>query len=239
MKCIVLRHLAFEDLGIFAEVLIDQGFEVCYLEAGQHDLTGQNLDRADLLVVLGGPIGVYEASDYPWLRQEIEIVERRLRQDLPTLGICLGAQIMAAALGAAVYPGREKEIGWSTVQLTPAARGSCLETLEQVAVLHWHGDTYDLPAGATLLASTDLTPNQAFSFGRNALALQFHAEADGAQMEPWLIGHTLELRRAGINIPDLRQAGYRGNVAKVVAGRLMLARWLAQVGLAGAHRRTT
>lgn len=230
MKCIALRHLAFEDLGIFEEVLLNHGFEVSYIEAGQHDLTEQSWDATDLVVVLGGPIGVYELDDYPWLPEEIAMVKRRLSQDLPTLGICLGAQIMASALGASGYPGRAKEIAWSTVQLTPAARGSCLAALDQIEVLHWHGDTFDLPTGATLMASTDLTPHQAFSFGRNALALQFHAEAHGAQIEAWLIGHTLELRKAGINIPELRQASLQGATAKAAAGRLMLERWLAQVG---------
>ena len=231
MKCIALRHLAFEDLGIFEEVLLAKGFEVIYIEAGQAELAKLDWDEADLLVVLGGPIGVYERHDYPWLCQEIEMVERRLRRDLPTLGICLGAQIIAAALGAAVYPGRAKEIAWSPVQLVPLASGNCLALLDQVDVLHWHGDTFDLPAGATLLASTELTTNQAFSFGRNALALQFHAEADGAQIEHWLIGHTLELRNAGININHLRQASLRGHVAKAVAGQAMFEQWLIQVRL--------
>ncbi|WP_211464135.1 glutamine amidotransferase [Collimonas silvisoli] len=232
MKCIAIRHLKFEDLGIFEETLVEHGIEIEYVEAGLQNLDSCNWDNTDLVVVLGGPIGVYEAADYPWLRQEIEIVRQRLRQDLPTLGICLGAQIMATALGAAVYPGRAKEIGWSALQLSPSGKNAGLQAMDKIDVLHWHGDTFDLPEGATLLASTELTPNQAFPYGRNALALQFHAEVHGARMELWLIGHTLELRTAGIGLAQLRQAGLRGAVIKAAAGQKMLHQWLMQTGLA-------
>ena len=232
MKCIAIRHLKFEDLGIFEEVLIRRGFDVAYIEAGLDNFDALDWDAADLVVALGGPIGVYETADYPWLTQEIDIIVCRLRLDRPTLGICLGAQVMAAALGAAVYRGPAKEIGWSKLQLTPAAKTYGLEALAQTEVLHWHGDTFDLPEGATLLACTDITPHQAFSYGHAALALQFHAEASGARMEPWLIGHTLELRNAGVGINQLRQTGLADVAKKTVAGQNMLEQWLAHVGLA-------
>jgi len=232
MKCIAIRHLKFEDLGIFEEVLIRRGFDIAYFEAGLDNFDTLDWEAADLVFALGGPIGVYETADYPWLREEIDIVGRRLHLDRPTLGICLGAQIMAAALGADVYPGPAKEIGWSKLQLTPAAKTHGLEALVQTEVLHWHGDTFDLPEGATLLASTDITPHQAFSYERTALALQFHAEASGARMESWLIGHTLELRNTGIDINQLRQAGLTDVAKKNVAGQNMIEQWLAHVGLA-------
>jgi GMP synthase (glutamine-hydrolysing) len=231
VKCVAIRHLKFEDLGIFEEVLVRQGFEIAYFEAGLDNFDSLNWGAADLIVTLGGPIGVYETSDYPWLRQEIDIIAHRLRLDRPTLGICLGAQIMAAALGAAIYPGAAKEIGWSKLQLAPAAEHYGLQALAHTAVLHWHGDTFGLPEGAVLLASTDSTPNQAFSYGRAALALQFHAEVNGARMEPWLIGHTMELRNAGIDIHQLRRAAQINVAERVTAGQDMLERWLAFVGL--------
>jgi GMP synthase (glutamine-hydrolysing) len=231
MKCIAIRHVKFEDLGIFEEVLIRRGFDVVYFEAGLDDFEALDWEAADLVVALGGPVGVYETADYPWLRQELDIVARRLHLDRPTLGICLGAQIMAAALGAAVYAAPVKEIGWSTLQLTAAAHSFGLQALAHTEVLHWHGDTFDLPKGATLLASTSLTPHQAFAYGRTGLALQFHAEANGARMEPWLIGHTLELRTAGVDIHQLRQAGLNDMAKKAAAGQNMLERWLARVGL--------
>lgn len=231
MKCVAVRHLKFEDLGIYEEVLIRRGFDIAYFDAGLENFDSRDWDTADLVVVLGGPIGVYETADYPWLSQEIGIVARRLHLDRPTLGICLGAQIMAAALGAVVYPGPKKEIGWSKLQLTPAAKHYGLQARAQAEVLHWHGDTFYLPEGAVLLASTDMTPQQAFSYGRAALALQFHAEANGARMEPWLIGHTLELRNAGIDINQLRRAGQIDVAQKAAAGQDMLEQWLAYVGL--------
>lgn len=232
MKCIAIRHLKFEDLGIFEDVLIRRGFDIAYFDAGLDNFDALDWEGADLVVALGGPIGVYETEDYPWLRQEIDIIARRLRLDRPTLGICLGAQVMATVLGAAVYRGPAKEIGWSELQLTPAAKTYGLKALTQTEVLHWHGDTFDLPVGATLLASTDITPHQAFAYGRTALALQFHAEASGERMESWLIGHTLELRNTGIDINQLRQAGQTDVAKKTVAGQNMLEQWLAHVGLA-------
>ncbi|MBC7618277.1 MAG: glutamine amidotransferase [Candidatus Saccharibacteria bacterium] len=231
MKCIAIRHLRFEDLGMFEEVLIQRGFDIDYFEAGLDRFDRQDWDGVDLLVVLGGPIGVNETSDYPWLRQKIDIVARRLRFDRPTLGICLGAQIMATALGAAVYPGSAKEIGWAKLQISPVVDTFGFDALAQATVLHWHGDTFDLPEGATLLASTASTPHQAFSYGRAALALQFHAEAHGARMEPWLIGHTLELRTARIDINYLRDTGRIDVAMNAAAGQNMFVQWLRQVGL--------
>lgn len=231
MKCIAIRHLRFEDLGLFEEVLTAAGFQVSYFEAGLDSFETMEWEAAELLVILGGPIGVYETDDYPWLRTEIDIVAGRLRLDRPTLGICLGAQIMAAALGAAVYPGCEKEIGWSGLQVSPTANVFDLQSLAQTEILHWHGDTFDLPEGAVLLASTPKTPNQAFTYGKNALALQFHAEAHGERMEPWLIGHTLELRNAEIDIGQLRLAGLANAAEKALAGKKMLEQWLSHVGL--------
>jgi GMP synthase (glutamine-hydrolysing) len=232
MKCIAIRHLRFEDLGTFAEVLVQHGFDIRYVEAGLDAFDTVDWDTADLVVVLGGPIGVNDAADYPWLRQEVDLIAQRLRHGRPTLGICLGAQLMAAALGAAVYPSGAKEIGWSTLQLAPAAKGMGLEALAHTEVLHWHGDTFDLPQGATLLASTAHTAHQAFSYGRAALALQFHAEVHGAHMEPWLVGHTLELRTTGVDVTQLRAASLQNAAAKATAGQAMLAQWLLHVGLA-------
>src|SRR5690606_9988829 len=108
-----------------------------------------------LTIILGGPIGVYETEDYPFLQKEIDLLKVRLENNLPTLGICLGAQMIAHALGAKVYAGHAKEIGWSTLQLATLP-DNILAPLTNVPVLHWHGDTFDLPENATLLASSSL-----------------------------------------------------------------------------------
>ncbi|MFJ9452797.1 glutamine amidotransferase [Herbaspirillum sp. NPDC101397] len=232
MQCLVIRHLAFEDLGNFAPVLKQAGFAVDYVQAGVATLQPAAVAAADLLVVLGGPIGVNDSAEYPFINEEIALVRERLDSGKPVLGICLGAQMMAAALGARVYPGTQKEIGWGGVTLTGAGRASSLSTLnDNDAVLHWHGDTFDLPDGAELLASTAATPHQAFRYGRHALALQFHVEADADCIEAWLIGHACELSLAGIRPSAIRDDARRcGAQARSNAENILRA-WLAETGL--------
>ena len=202
-----IQHLAFEDLGAWEDTFYQLGLRVRYFEAGVDDLT-QAFEHKGLTVILGGPIGVYETEDYPFLQQEIDLLKVRLEQNLPTLGICLGAQLIAHALGAKVYAGHSKEIGWSKLSLS-SVENNPLQNLENIEVLHWHGDTFDLPAQAELLASSAVYPNQAFRMGNNILALQFHAEVEAEHLEKWLIGHTCELRQANINIPALRADNQR------------------------------
>lgn len=197
-----IQHLAFEDLGAWEDIFYQLGLRVRYFEAGIDDLT-KAFEHPGLTVILGGPIAVYETEDYPFLQQEMDLLKVRLQKNLPTLGICLGAQLIAAALDAKVYPGDVKEIGWSKLKLA-SIENNPLKVLEDIDVLHWHGDTFDLPEQAELLASSDLYPNQAFQVGQNILALQFHAEVASESLEKWLIGHTCELRKAQINIPALR-----------------------------------
>ena len=197
-----IQHLAFEDLGSLEDVFYQLGFRVRYFEAGIDDLT-KALDYEGLTIILGGPIGVYETDDYPFLQQEIDLLKVRLEKNLPTLGICLGAQLIAHALGARVYSGHEKEIGWSPLEIR-FATNNILKPLADTSVLHWHGDTFDLPEQATLLASSQVYSNQAFQVGSNILALQFHIEVACESLEKWLIGHTTELRHAKIDIPQLR-----------------------------------
>ena len=207
-SAVAVRHVALEDLGLLSAVLDRAGWDVAFCEAAIDDLGHASIENADLLIVLGGPIGVYEAEAYPFLTQEIQLLERRLKQDRPTLGICLGAQLIARALGARVYAGGTREIGWGRVALTDQGATSCLSPLAEdgAHVLHWHGDTFDLPNGAMRLASNAHYENQAFAYGRNALALQFHLEADPRQLEEWYVGHAVELSAAGIPVTDLRLA---------------------------------
>ena len=169
-------------------------FDVRYVEAAG-DLSDVDGLEPALMIVLGGPIGAYEDAIYPFLKHELRFLERRLAADRPTLGICLGAQLMARALGARVYAGPRKEIGWAPLTLTPEGRRSPLDRLagRGEAVLHWHGDTFDLPVGAVRLASTALYENQAFAWRQSAMALQFHPEVTAPGLEPWFVGHAYEI----------------------------------------------
>jgi GMP synthase (glutamine-hydrolysing) len=228
----VIRHVAFEDLGNLSETLQQQGYTVTYVEAGSDSLDELVPLAPDLVVVLGGPIGAYDEQNYPFLLDELRFLERRLAVDLPTLGICLGAQLMARALGAKVYPGSSKEIGWGAIELSLAGRHSPLVHLaaEHTFVLHWHGDTFDLPVGATHLASTSKYKNQAFSWGKCGLALQFHAEVTAQGLERWFIGHTCEIDATpGVSISELRQdtACYAQRLE--IQGRQFWSEWLESI----------
>jgi GMP synthase (glutamine-hydrolysing) len=226
---IAIRHLAFEDLGSFEPDLRRADYEVRYCDIGIDDLSSLSTTDADLLIILGGPIGVYEESRYPFLRDELRIIADRLTLRKPTLGICLGAQLMARALGAEVYPGPEKEIGFAPVCLSEEGRKSCLASFGDVPVLHWHGDTFDLPSGATLLASTQTYGNQAFSCGAHAIAFQFHPEAGGTAFERWLIGHAVELSCAGKDVRALRDDHRRFGQELRTRASICLSKWLQQL----------
>lgn len=225
MECLAVHHVAFEDLGSFATPLRERGYAIRYRHAGADPLTLEEWTRAEMVVVLGGPIGVADMAAYPWLREELAGLAARLDARLPTLGICLGAQLMAKALGGGVSR-REAgpEIGWSPLSL-PEGDGP-LEALRGVPVLHWHGDNIGLPPQALALAATPATPCQAFMAGRHALALQFHAEFAGARLEEWLTGHAVELAQAGIDPGQLREASRRHAPALERAGVAVLRRWL-------------
>lgn len=230
-NALVLRHLAFEDLGLLHGVLEGAGYAVRYIEAGVDALADHAPLEADLLVILGGPISVYDTDDYPWLHAHVAWLRERLLADRPTLGICLGAQLMAAALNARVYGGGRKEIGWA--QLTLGREGEdfpgMADYLRQTpAVLHWHGDTYELPSGARHLASSALYENQAFAWGAHCLALQFHPEFEARRLEQWLIGHCLELAAApGVTPPILRADTARYAPQAQAAGARFFRTWLA------------
>lgn len=227
---LAIRHVHFEDLGVFEGALGAAGYRV-----GYHDVDERGLDRVDplapdLLVVLGGPIGVYEVEAYPFVAEELRMVGDRLAAKRPTLGLCLGAQLMAAALGARVAPMDHKEIGFSPLTLSEAGRGSPLRHLDGVPVLHWHGDAFEIPAGADNLAATALCPTQAFAAGPNILGLQFHPEVDAtAGIERWLVGHAAELAHGGIDPRSLREQASKHGPALRQAAPRMIAEWLERL----------
>ncbi len=225
-EVLAIRHVGFEDLGLLEPLLTQRGYRIHYLEAGVEPISVDAVMRPELVVVLGGPIGVYETDTYPFLFDERDAIGARLNAGKATLGVCLGAQVMAAALGADVRPTGAKEIGYGPLTLTVEGSRSVLAPLDGVPVLHWHGDEFAIPAGAARLAETPGFPNQAFSVGPNLLGLQFHIEADSARLEQWLIGHANELAAAGIDPRQLRAdaTSYGPRLATVAS--VVLRDWL-------------
>lgn len=213
---LAIRHVAFEDLGLLAPLLQEHGYAVRYLEAGLDAIGEGSLDAADLVVVLGGPIGVYEAERYPFLDGERAAIASRLAARSPTLGICLGAQLIAQALGAEVASTGKVEIGFGPLTLTEEGRASVLKDIGDVPVLHWHGDQFAIPDGARRLAQTPGFPNQAFAIGKHVLGLQFHLEVQAGQLERWLIGHAHELASHRID-PKMLRADAAGHAAALTA----------------------
>ena len=214
---VVVRHVAFEDLGVLADLFARRGDKVAYYEAPEADFSDAALQDADLLVVLGGPVGAYEA----------ECIGRRLAAGKPILGVCLGAQLVARMLGAEVVPMATKEIGFSPLTLTEAGRRSPLRHLENIPVLHWHGDRYVLPAGAVRLAYTDVRGEQAFAVGDKVLGLQFHLEADADRIEYWLVGHACELGVAGAGVRQIRDDAAAFGALLRLAGEKTVSEWLS------------
>lgn len=234
-EVLALRHVPFEDLDLLEGILERRGHRVRYVEAPTASLAGEVDPREPgLLVILGGPISAFEDEAYPFLAEEAELIRRRLEARLPCLGICLGAQLMARALGAAVRDGAAKELGWAPVSLTGAGRRSSLRHLEGggTAVLHWHGDTFDLPEGAERLAFTEACPNQAFRWGPEGLALQFHAEAVGASLERWFVGNARDIADTpGVTVSGLRADTARWSPVLAPRAESVFGEWLEQVGL--------
>ena len=181
MRVHVLQHVPFEGLGAIAAWLDSHGATVTTTRFYE-DAVPPAVGPIDLLIVMGGPMSVHDEAFHPWLRDEKRVIARAIRQEKAVLGICLGAQLIAAALGARVSPSREREIGWFPVcGVSPlvggtTAGGTPFGFPAECLVFHWHGETFALPAGAVRLARSEACPNQAFQYGRRVVGLQFHLE---------------------------------------------------------------
>jgi len=185
---LVLQHVPHETLGTIETALTEANLPFEYLELFRGIPSRPDLSQSAGMVVLGGPMNVDQTAEFPFLAPEVDWIREAIDRGLPVLGVCLGSQLIAKALGAAVRPNGIKEIGWYPLQLTAEAQqdrllGGCDRDL---TVFQWHGDTFDLPPGAVQLARSELCENQAFRYGENAYAFQFHIEVTARMIDVWL-----------------------------------------------------
>ena len=229
-----IQHIGYEDLGSFEGVLKSRGFEVKYICSAHVDYKAYFATDPDLLVVLGGPMGVYEDQKYSWIPQERQFVLDRIESEKPLLGICLGAQMIASALGANVYPGpQDKEIGWFPVTVNTEGNKTPLRHLDGALtnMLHWHGDTFDMPDGAVLLASSDKYQKQAYSYGDHVLAMQCHPEVTEAKLRLWYAADKGELAEVGQTIETMKEDAAKYHEQLTAQAALFLNEWLDEQGL--------
>lgn len=226
-KGLIIRHTPYEGIAGFRQPVEDAGYSLDRIDVTDPEFARVNFNTPDLLILMGGPMGVYERDANPWIDCEIDRLASRISLGLPTIGVCLGAQMIAAAMGAKVYSGPVKEVGFAPVALNAAGTESPLRHLAGVPMLHWHGDTFPLPEGVELLASTGSYAHQAFRRGPELLALQFHAEmGEDPRFEAWLDGAEDYVGQAGLTIDVLRAQHDQHGPGAVAAGRAMIAEWL-------------
>lgn len=190
---IVLKHVEFEGPSRIAPLLVARGYELDIRALYLGDPVPSHLGHDELLVVMGGPMGAgdLDRPEWPFLSREVELLRSCVEQDRPVLGVCLGSQLLAHAAGARVHPmqsgaARRYEVGWGEVRFHHSVCPELLRGVpERAQVLHWHGDTFELPKGAQHWASSAECPNQAFRLGRQ-FGLQFHCEVTGTDVEAWL-----------------------------------------------------
>ena len=182
-----LQHIDCETPGVFEETLRAAGVSLKVIRAFAGEEVPERMGEASGLIVMGGPMGVYEQREQPFLSKEIRLIQDAVHRRLPVLGVCLGSQLLAASLGSEVRKGAKKEIGWLPVRLSEAGKKDpLLQGLpETFTPLHWHGDVFDLPAGAVSLASSDRTAHQAFRYGDSAYGFLFHVEITEPMLRQW------------------------------------------------------
>jgi GMP synthase-like glutamine amidotransferase len=186
MRVLAFRHVPFEGLGLIEPALRLRHIEVDYADLYRPGAATPDIGRYDALIFMGGPMSVND--DLPFVHQEMAFIQQGIARRQPILGICLGAQLIARAMGATVRRNTAKEIGWYGVEFTPAAAGDRLfDGLSRETIFHWHGETFDLPPGAELLASSELCRNQAFRAGESVCGLQFHLEVTPEMISDWCI----------------------------------------------------
>lgn len=208
----VFQHVGHEPLGTLNPLLKSAGFRIRYVNFGRDPQSTPSLEGYNGLVVLGGPMGVYEAHTRPHLKVEMQAIESALKKQIPVLGICLGAQLLAHVLGAAVHKADQPEMGWHHIHLTDAGQKDPLFRLygSNEWLFQLHQDGFEVPKAATHLAFSDLFAGQAFRYGERAYGFQFHLEADQPMIHRWLsISENLRLlqraQRSGLTAEQIKR----------------------------------
>lgn len=229
-SALIIRHVPHEGVAGFRTPIEAAGYHVDRIDVADPAFSSLDLREPDLLIMMGGPMGVYEQDRHPWIACQLRRLAARLDADRPTLGVCFGAQMIAAAMGAEVFAGPVKEVGFHPVTIHSPALDGPLRHLADVPLLHWHGDTFTLPPGAELLASSHVYEHQAFRRGASVLALQFHAEMGlDPRFDAWMEQWPEAVVEAGGDEVSLRAAHDLHGPNAVAAGQAMIAEWLDQL----------
>lgn len=188
MRIHYLLHESFEDVASIDEWANRPGNKITSTRFFEKEFLLPSPEEIDLLIIMGGPMGVYDEDKYHWLKPEKKFIEQVISKGKKVLGICLGSQLLAEVLGGKVYKNKEKEIGWFDIHFTPQAKTDLFfsDYPEDMKVFHWHGDTFDLPAGANHIAYSEACRNQAFTYNDQVVGLQFHIEATRKSIEEFV-----------------------------------------------------
>ncbi len=233
-RILVIQHIPGEGPGIIGPLITRDGFRADFLRVYKNGKIPIGIGGYSALIVLGGPMGVYEEARYPFIRDEIKLIESALRNRVPTFGVCLGSQLLAKAAGADVYKGGKKEIGWYRVALTGDGKNDrlFLGLPEEFTVFQWHGDTFDVPGRSRNLASSELFPNQVIRVGPCAYGVQFHLEVTEGMIRDWIDVNRDELKTVKNIDPKKIIKDIPGNIQTLHGyGRAVISRFLRLVDL--------